>query len=43
MLLKGAVSRDGNPPFDFTSDNINIRLIAVRPKERIDVNNEGAE
>ena len=32
----------GNPPFDFTSENVNVRLIAVKPKERTDVHNEGA-
>jgi len=35
--------RVGNPPFDFTSENVNTRLIAVKPKERTDVHNEGAE
>jgi len=33
----------GNPPFDFTSENVNVRLIAVKPKERTDVHNEGAD
>ena len=37
------LSRVGNPPFDFTSVNVNTRLIAVKPKERTDVHNEGAE
>jgi len=35
--------RVGNPPFDFTSENVNVRLIAVKPKERTDVHDEGAE
>ena len=37
------LSRVGNPPFDFTHENVKSRLIAVKPKERTDVQNEGAE
>ena len=37
------LSRVGNPPFDFTAQNVNTRLIAVKPKERTSVRNEGAE
>ena len=37
------LSRVGNPPFDFTSEDVNIKLIAVKPKGRTDVHNEGAE
>ena len=37
------LSRVGNPPFDFTSEDVNIRLIAVKPKGQADVHNEGAE
>ena len=37
------LSRVGNPPFDFTSENVNTRLIAVKPKKRTDVHNEDAE
>ena len=32
------LSRMGNPPFDLTADNINSRLIAVKPKEQTKVN-----
>ena len=33
------LSRVGNPPFDFTSENVKSRLIAVKPKERNHVQN----
>ena len=37
------LTRVGNPPFDFTTENVNTRLVAVKPKERTDVHDEDAE
>ena len=34
------ISKVGNPPFDFSAENINTRLIAVKPT---DIDNEGSE
>jgi len=39
VRIQRFLSKVGNPPFDFTSENVKSRLIAVKPKERTDVHN----